>query len=86
MDDFFIVRFALDNVRVPEIAEAAQDAFERIIRGRPIVDRTVLTDGRMSERSDELGIRLGNLSAGQDSLRGANAGGEHISRIESQGS
>jgi len=38
MDDFMLVRFALDNVRVPEIAEAAEQALERIIRGRPVLD------------------------------------------------
>ena len=33
-----LVRFALDNVRVPEIAGAAEEALERIIQGRPVLD------------------------------------------------
>ena len=39
MDDVMLVRFALDNVRVPEIAATAQEAFDRIIRGQAVVDR-----------------------------------------------
>ena len=43
MDDFMLLRFALDNVRVREIAETAREALERIIRGRPVVDPDSLT-------------------------------------------
>ncbi|HET9309888.1 MAG TPA: hypothetical protein VFP41_01520 [Actinomycetota bacterium] len=38
MDDFMKVRFALDNVRPPEVAEAAAKAFDRILEGEPIAD------------------------------------------------
>lgn len=49
MDDFMLVRFALDNVRVPEIAATAQEALDRIIQGRPSVDPDS-DDGRAYER------------------------------------
>ena len=48
MDDFMIVRFALDNVRVPEIAATAQEALDRIIQGRPAFDPDS-DDGRVYE-------------------------------------
>lgn len=38
MDDFMKVRFALDNVHPPDVAEAAAQAFDRILRGEPIAD------------------------------------------------
>lgn len=38
MDDFMIVRFALDNVRPPEIALKAMEAFDRIVDGRAVGD------------------------------------------------
>ena len=50
MDDFMIVRFALDNVRVPEIGANAQEAFNRIIRGRARIDPDS-PDGRAYERA-----------------------------------
>ena len=50
MDDFMLVRFALDNVRVPDIAATAQEALDRIIRGRAVVDRDS-PDGRAYERA-----------------------------------
>jgi hypothetical protein len=49
MDDFMLIRFALDNVRVPEIAATAQEALDRIIQGKAIVDRDT-PDGRALER------------------------------------
>ena len=50
MDDFMLIRFALDNVRVPEIAATAQEALDRIIQGKAIVDRDT-PDGRAFERA-----------------------------------
>ena len=50
MDDFQLIRFALDNVRVPEIAANAQEALDRIIQGRARVDPDS-ADGRAYERA-----------------------------------
>ena len=50
MDDFMLVRFALDNVRVPEIAATASEALDRIIQGRAHVDPDT-PDGRSYERA-----------------------------------
>ena len=50
MDDFMLVRFALDNVRVPEIAATAEKALDRIIQGRAVVDPDG-PDGRAYERA-----------------------------------
>lgn len=49
MDDLMLIRFALDNVRVPEIGATAQEALNRLIQGRAIVDRDS-PDGRAIER------------------------------------
>ena len=38
MDDFMIVRFALDNVRPPEIALKAMEAFDCIVNGSGVGD------------------------------------------------
>lgn len=50
MDDLMLIRFALDNVRVPEIAATAQEALDRLIQGRAVVDRDS-QDGRAFERA-----------------------------------
>ena len=49
MDDFQLIRFALDNVRVPEIAANAREALDRVIRGRARLDPDS-ADGRAYER------------------------------------
>ena len=38
MDDFMLVRFALDNVHPPEIALKAMEAFDRIVEGKAVGD------------------------------------------------
>lgn len=38
MDDFLMIRFALDNVRPRSLAEAARDAFDRVLDGQAIAD------------------------------------------------
>lgn len=38
MDDFMIVRIALDNVHPPQIGLKAMDAFDRIVDGRAVGD------------------------------------------------
>jgi hypothetical protein len=50
MDDFMLLRFALDNVRVPEIAATASEALDRIIQGRAHIDPDT-PDGRSYERA-----------------------------------
>ena len=50
MDDFQLIRFALDNVRVPEIAASAREALDRIIQGRARIDPDS-PDGRTNERA-----------------------------------
>ena len=50
MDDLMLVRFALDNVRVPEIAATAQEALDRIVQGRARIDPGS-RDGRAYERA-----------------------------------
>jgi hypothetical protein len=75
MDDFM-----LDNVRVPEIAEAAQEAFERIIRGRPLTD-----SDRPDWRAYERAQRRARETAGQPPrarhLHGVAAGDSRESRV-----
>ena len=50
MDDLMLIRFALDNVRVPEIAATAREALDRLVQGRATVDRDS-PDGRALERA-----------------------------------
>lgn len=50
MDDLMLIRFALDNVRVPEIGATAQEALDRLIQGRAIVDSDS-PDGRALDRA-----------------------------------
>jgi hypothetical protein len=50
MDDFQLIRVALDNVRVPEIAANAREALDRIIQGRARIDLDS-PDGRTYQRA-----------------------------------
>lgn len=50
MDDLMLIRFALDNVRVPEIAATAREALDRLVQGRAVVDRDS-QDGPAFERA-----------------------------------
>lgn len=52
MDDLLMIRFALDNVHPPEIAEGARRALDRLIEGDALEDLDS-TDGRRHERSRE---------------------------------
>jgi hypothetical protein len=38
MDDLLMIRFALDNVRPPEIAEGARQALDRLLDGDAVAD------------------------------------------------
>ena len=49
MDDFLMIRFALDNVRPTELGEVARKAFERVLSGEAIADPES-RDGRKYER------------------------------------
>lgn len=52
MDDLLMIRFALDNVHPPEIAEGARRALDRLIDGDALEDLDS-TDGRRHDRSRE---------------------------------
>lgn len=52
MDDLLMIRFALDNVHPPEIAEGARQALDRLIDGDGVGDHET-PDGRRYERSRE---------------------------------
>lgn len=52
MDDLLMIRFALDNVHPPEIAEGAHRALDRLIEGDALEDLNS-TDGPRHERSRE---------------------------------
>jgi hypothetical protein len=49
MDDLLMIRFALDNVRPPEIAEGARQALDRLLDGKAVADLDS-RDGRRYER------------------------------------
>ena len=49
MDDLLMIRFALDNVRPPEIAEGARQALDRLLDGKAVTDLDS-RDGRRYER------------------------------------
>ena len=49
MDDFLMIRFALDNVRPRSLGESAHAAFERVLNGEAMGDRDT-RDGRSYAR------------------------------------
>lgn len=49
MDDFLMIRFALDNVHPTELGEGARKAFDRVLSGEANAD-TESRDGRKYER------------------------------------
>lgn len=52
MDDLLLIRFALDNVHPPEIAEGARKALDRLLDDDALADIDS-PDGRRSERPRE---------------------------------
>ena len=49
MDDFLMIRFALDNVHPADLGEGARKAFDRVLSGEAIADPDS-GDGRQYER------------------------------------
>jgi hypothetical protein len=60
MDDFLLIRFALDNVHPPSLGECARAAFDRMINGEAVAD-TDSRDGKSYARLRDSGMagRLG---------------------------
>ena len=45
LDDFLIIRFALDNVRPRSLGEGARAAFDRVLNGEAMVTAILAMDG-----------------------------------------
>jgi len=63
MDDFMMIRFALDNVHPPSIGEGARAAFDRVLNGEAMGDRDT-RDGRSYARLRA--NRAGRIHGGND--------------------